>query len=123
MANILSYLTRLPVPSVDVKTVHDERASGKPIVILDVRTDGEHASAHIPGSISLPFDRVAQEVESIIPDKNTVFYLHCNVGIRSSHATKMLLDKGYANARNIIGGLYAWKEAGYPVEEGREDVI
>lgn len=28
----------------------------------------------------------------------------------------MLMDRGYANVKAILGGLRAWQEAGYPTE-------
>lgn len=117
MTNPFSYFVRLPVPSADVKTIHDTQASGEHAVILDVRTPQEHKNASIPKSISVPIDDIVRDIEHVIPDKETVIYIHCNTGIRSSRATKMLRDRGYKNAFNMTGGIFAWRDAGYPVNE------
>lgn len=117
MTNPFSYFTRLPVPSADVKTIRDTKISGERTVILDVRTPQEHTNSRIPGSILMPLDTIVRDIERVIPDKETVIYIHCNTGIRSSRATKILRDGGYKNAFNMTGGIFAWRDAGYPVNE------
>jgi rhodanese-related sulfurtransferase len=51
----------------------------------------------------------------VIPDKNAKIIVYCGLDLRSPLATRTLNELGYANAVNMIGGLKAWKEAGYPV--------
>lgn len=118
MTKLFSYFVRLPVPSEGVKTIRDTQTSGERTVILDVRTPQEHTNSRIPESILMPLDAVARDIERVIPDKETKIYVHCNTGIRSSRATKIIRDRGYKNAFNMTGGIFAWREAGYPVNEG-----
>ena len=118
MANIFSYFNRLSVPSADVKTIRDTQTSGERAIILDVRTPQEHDNSRIPESMLMPLDTIVRDIERVIPDKDATIYIHCNTGIRSSHATKILRDRGYRNAYNMTGGIFAWREAGYPVNEG-----
>jgi rhodanese-related sulfurtransferase len=67
-------------------------------VLLDVRTAGEYAQGHIPGSVNLPLDRV----ESVSYSKNTPLYVYCRSGARSGSACAWLKSGGY-RATNIGG--------------------
>ncbi len=116
MSFLPSFL-RIAVPSIDVKTIYDNQSSEKKHIIVDVRTEQEHANASIPESILISLDVLEQKIESVVPDKNTEIYVHCNTGIRSSHATKILRNMGYQNSYNVTGGIFAWRQAGYPVKE------
>jgi hypothetical protein len=51
----------LRMPSARFKQLRDNEG----IVVVDVRTATEYRSAHIPGAISVPFDRIGDEVEHL----------------------------------------------------------
>ena len=64
------------------------------------------------------------KVNLIIPDKNKKIIVYCGLDLRSPLATKLLNDLGYKKAVNMIGGLKAWKEKGYPdMGHCSEDVL
>jgi len=70
-------------------------------VLLDVRSPGEYAQGHIPGSINIP----APEINRIKIDKGQPLFVYCLSGARSDGAVSWLRSAGY-NAKNIggIGG-------------------
>lgn len=70
-------------------------------VLLDVRSPGEYAQGHIPGSLNIP----AHEIERIKVDKNKPLFVYCLSGARSAGAVSWLRGAGY-QAKNIggIGG-------------------
>ena len=76
-------------------------------VLLDVRTTGEYAGGHIPGSRNVPLDSLAQ-VNDLVEDKSTPIFVHCFSGSRSRQATAILQQMGYGNVKNI-GGISAWR--------------
>ena len=76
-------------------------------VLLDVRTTGEYAGGHIPGSRNVPLDSLAQ-VNDLVEDKSTPIFVHCLSGSRSRQATAILQQMGYGNVKNI-GGISAWR--------------
>jgi rhodanese-related sulfurtransferase len=39
--------------------------------------------------------------------------IHCRSGARSGRAKDYLTAEGYANVRNVLGGVMAWQAAGY----------
>jgi rhodanese-related sulfurtransferase len=59
----------------------------------------------------------SSKIALVIPDKDSKIIVYCGVDLRGPLATKTLNDMGYKNAVNMIGGLKAWKMAGYPLSK------
>ncbi|MDX8404660.1 MAG: rhodanese-like domain-containing protein [Mariprofundus sp.] len=97
---------------------HDHWQQGEnspiPFMLLDVRTPEEYAEGHIAGARLIPIQVLAERMAEVPHDKQV--YVYCHSGARSSRAAKLLAAKGYTNIENIVGGIVAWKDAGYPVE-------
>jgi len=85
------------------------------IILLDVRDKEEYETGHIPGAINISRGTLELKSHLIIPDKTKKIIVYCGLDLRSPLATKSLNDFGYKNAVNMIGGLKAWREEGYPV--------
>lgn len=92
----------------ELKKILEEKPEG--VKFWDVRTPAEYAQEHIDGfeNVFLTPDITAKV------GRDTTIYIHCMAGGRSSFACSQLEKIGYANVVNIVGGLNAWKEAGYP---------
>ena len=71
-------------------------------VLLDVRTSGEYAEGHIPGSKNLPLQSI-DKVEKMVENKATPIFVHCLSGARSRQAAAVLQQMGYTNVKNIGG--------------------
>lgn len=84
-----------------------------PFMLLDVRTPEEYAAGHIPGAKLIPVQKLADHLAEVPHDKQV--YIYCYSGTRSAHASKLLAKHGYTNIENIVGGIEAWKDTGYPV--------
>ncbi|MCS7058119.1 MAG: rhodanese-like domain-containing protein [Meiothermus sp.] len=82
-------------------------------IILDVRTPLERKEEKIPGSLSLPLDRLPTEWAQLPKDKEII--CQCRSGARSAQAARFLAEKGY-RVYNLAGGLEAWKRAKLPVK-------
>ncbi|PIW49616.1 MAG: rhodanese-like domain-containing protein [Zetaproteobacteria bacterium CG12_big_fil_rev_8_21_14_0_65_54_13] len=89
-------------------------ASPVPFMLLDVRTQEEYAEGHIAGAILIPVQVLAERLSEVPHDKQV--YVYCHSGARSARASTLLARKGYTNIENMMGGIVAWKAAGYPVE-------
>lgn len=76
------------------------------ILLLDVRTPEEYAGAHIPGSKSLPLDRLGSGI-SKIADKDTEIIVYCLSGARAASACSYLASQGYTNV-STMGGIRSW---------------
>jgi len=96
----------------DVKKTIDAKEN---VTLLDVRDKQEFDEGRIPGAINISRGMLEFKVAMIIPDKNAKIVVYCGLDLRSPLATKAMNDLGYKNAVNMVGGLKAWKEAGYPI--------
>ena len=91
-----------------------ERLSGKqPPLILDVRAPGEREQKHIAGSVHIPLNRLAENMESLPKDRPLL--VHCAGGYRSSIAASLLQGGGFGPVAEIAGGIAAWEAAKLPV--------
>jgi rhodanese-related sulfurtransferase len=70
-------------------------------LLIDVRTEGEFSSGHLPNAINLPLDQIETSLPSRVADKNQVLLLHCQSGMRSGLAKRKLNRLGYSKAYNL----------------------
>lgn len=72
-------------------------------VVLDVRTKMEYNLGHYPEALHIPTGVLNEQVETLIPDKNTRILIYCNTGQRARYATDLLKAKGYKSVKYIAG--------------------
>lgn len=84
---------------------------------LDVREDHEFAKDHAKGARHLGKGIIERDVETLIPDKEASILLYCGGGYRSALAADALQQMGYTNVVSMDGGIKAWRDAGYPMEQ------
>lgn len=77
-------------------------------VILDVRTDEEYATGHIPGAILIPDYEIGKRAESELTDKSQWILVYCRSGRRSKNASAELASLGYTNIKEF-GGINDWQ--------------
>ena len=99
---------------VDVETVAAIRQNPA-VFLLDVREPDEYAAGHIPSITLIPSGEVADRLAELPRDKEII--VTCRTGNRSAQVASMLRDQGFTNVHNMTGGIVAWQEAGYPVEQ------
>jgi rhodanese-related sulfurtransferase len=90
---------------------------GEPVHFVDVREDREFAEDHARGARHLGKGIIERDIEAVIPDKEAQIVLYCGGGYRSALAAAALLQMGYSNVVSMEGGIRAWREAGYPLEQ------
>ena len=106
----------LDLPGVDAATVATWMESGE-AVLVDVRETHEFEYENVPGSVLLPLSFLDPDVFPPITERKVVFV--CAVGKRSAAAQKQLVNNGLNNLFNLIGGLDAWKKAGFETQGGK----
>ncbi len=79
-------------------------------IIIDVRTDSEYNSGHLPGAINIDIQDYDfhSQVENL--DPNNIYYVYCRSGARSATACKYMHSQGIQKAYNLKGGILAWNE-------------
>jgi rhodanese-related sulfurtransferase len=102
-------LTPAPKGAVSVKAEEFRACIQKPgAVLLDVRTEGEYADGHIPGSVNNDVTRSGFVGRMTVPEKNTPICLYCRSGSRSKKALQELSEAGYSDLTELKGGITAW---------------
>lgn len=76
-------------------------------IIVDVRTQEEYDSGHIPGAICIPNESIGTEHPEELPDLDQVILVYCRSGNRSKQAAQKLFDMGYINVYEF-GGINDW---------------
>ncbi len=87
--------------------------AGEKINLVDVREPHEHAEFNIGGTL-LPLGQVhAMQVEVIDDLRGEEVICYCRSGNRSMQAAMVLEQMGFANVRNLTGGMLLWQQI-YP---------
>ncbi len=76
-------------------------------IIVDVRTQEEYDSGHIPGAVCIPNESIGTEQPDALPDLEQIILVYCRSGRRSKEASQKLADMGYTNVYEF-GGINDW---------------
>jgi len=88
------------------RELKDRLDKGDKLFILDVREPWEYSMAKIEGSVLIPLGTLPQSLDKL--DRNTEIVAHCHQGMRSADAVGFLLQQGFTNVKNLVGGIDAW---------------
>ena len=94
------------------------------VVLIDIR-EGEELKQNgkIHGSVHASRGMLEFYADPSLPyhkpefNKEKRIILHCASGGRSALAAATLKQMGYENVAHLDGGIKAWKDAGFPVED------
>ena len=104
-----------------VKQVNPEQANeilqkNQDAVYIDVRTEGEYANGHVPGSVNIPVVLPHPATRQMAPNseflgtveahfsKDTRIIVGCQAGGRSQFAGDLLTRAGFQDVSNMQGG-------------------
>jgi len=78
------------------------------VLLIDVRGSNERAIAAIAGARAIHLDefRSGAAVAQIPFDQPVV--IACKTGVRSEEASRILIEAGHPDVRNLAGGVLAW---------------
>jgi rhodanese-related sulfurtransferase len=79
---------------------------GDQLVLLDVREQWEFDLAKLNGSTLIPLATLPNSLGKL--SKDTEIIAICHHGMRSADATNFLLQQGFPNVKNLVGGIDAW---------------
>ena len=106
----------LPVvrtPQVTAAQLHERPQDFTPV---DVRSDGEWSSGHLPHATHIYLPELRSRAGEIAKNAHVIVY--CDTGYRASIGASLLQQAGFPDVANLPGSIQAWKHAGYPVEQG-----
>lgn len=75
-------------------------------VLIDVRTPGEVAEGTAPGSINIPLQEAEHRLAEFPKDKDLLIF--CRSGKRSMAVSNFLIQNGYTQVFNVVGGFLAF---------------
>ena len=104
---------------VSAQELHDNTSD----VVLYVDTSQDFSGGHTPGGRWLSRSWLEIEIGGMVPDKGTSVTVTCASGRNSALAAVTLGELGYTNVSVLEGGMNAWREAGFPVEQGLTGVV
>jgi rhodanese-related sulfurtransferase len=77
-------------------------ANGNNTFLLDVREPDEFEAGHIPNAVNISLNQLRSRITELPKDKEII--VNCQVGLRSYIGVRILLQNGFSNVRNLIGG-------------------
>ena len=89
-------------------------SSSQPPLAIDVRTPREREQKYIAGSLGIPLNHLAENLEKLPKDRPLLVY--CAGGYRSSIAASLLQRGGFDRVGEIAGGIVGWEAAKLPVQ-------
>ena len=69
--------------------------------MIDVRSPAEFSAGHLPNAMNIPLEQIESGSPFPLKDKNQVLLLHCQGGVRSAKAMKILKGLGYTHVFNL----------------------
>lgn len=110
---------KVPFMSLAELKARVEAADGE-LIVLDVRERDAYETGHIPAARLLPRGQIELRVNQELPDPTRRILVCCELGHVSTLAAATLHEMGFACVVALDGGMKAWREAGYPLNSGRE---
>lgn len=92
------------------------RLKKSPPVVIDVRSNHEFRSGHIPGALHIPFWGALLKRSQLPKDHQTEIVLTCEHGPRAQVAAAQLNLLGFANVVLLDGHMSRWRREGLPLE-------
>ena len=96
-------------------------AATNPPLVVDIREPGERAQNRIDGSVHIPLGSLAARAGELPRDRSLV--LQCGSGYRSTIATTILTQHGFADLRDLEGGMAGWLAAFPPTTSPQSEAL
>jgi glyoxylase-like metal-dependent hydrolase (beta-lactamase superfamily II)/rhodanese-related sulfurtransferase len=92
-------------------------APGGDLIVLDVREKEAFTAGHIPSARHLPRGQLELRVNEELPNPIARIVVYCEFGKISTLAAVTLRQLGFLRAVALDGGMKAWRERGFAVEQ------
>jgi rhodanese-related sulfurtransferase len=106
-----------PVPEILAPALSQALGQGAPPQLVDVRTVREFAGGHIEGAVNVPVTELAGRLPGLELDPERPVVAICLTAHRSIPAVRLLRGHGL-EARQLAGGMLAWRAQGLPEHNG-----
>lgn len=93
---------------INAQELKERIEKGEALNIIDVREQYEYEEYNI-GAQLIPLGDLPSKVDDLDDWQNEEVIVHCKSGARSAAAKAFLVQNGFTNVRNLIGGILAYK--------------
>lgn len=94
------------IARIDPQELSEWLRSEKDFQLLDVREPWEFEAVRLPRSVLIPLGQLPGRFAELDRGKATVTL--CHHGVRSLQAAAFLVSQGFADVRNLVGGIDAY---------------
>ena len=106
----------MSVKLIDPRQTYATLQENKNAVYIDVRTAGEFANGHVPGAVNIPVMSPDPASRRMTPNPNFLAAVEaacskdktiicgCQMGGRSQYAAEILVQAGFSDVSNMVGG-------------------
>ena len=104
------------ISPVELKQLMDD---GHQSVVVDLRGSLDHVADPytIPGALRISAEELEQRHHDIPRDRDVILFCACPNEATAAKMALMLKRKGISRVRPLAGGIDAWRELAYPLEE------
>jgi rhodanese-related sulfurtransferase len=103
------YFSAKLMPDITSAELKARQQAGETPLIIDVREPWEFEESRISGSQNIPLGTLPTKLDDLEESKDEEVIVHCKSGARSSAAKAFLTQQGFANVRNLEGGIMAYQ--------------
>jgi rhodanese-related sulfurtransferase len=96
----------MTIKQLSVNDLQKKIAQNENIFLLDVREPNEFQYACITNSTLIPLNQIPNRLTEL--DSKQEIIVVCHHGMRSQQAANYLIQSGFENVSNLIGGIDAW---------------
>lgn len=86
-------------------------------LVLDVRSEKEFNSGHVPGAVNIAHSEIANNLQSLLAYKDKPVVVYCRSGFRAGKATDILISEGFSQLMHLQGDMLNWQKAGHTIEK------
>ncbi len=112
-------LRELRIARITVDELRKKQKEGEQLAIVDLRSRSELEKdpSVISGAFHIPPDEVECRHAEIPRDRDIVLYCTCPNEVTSARVAWLLRRKGIERVRPLLGGIDAWRERNYPLDQ------
>ncbi len=103
--------------TLSIDMLEQELSNNENLLVLDVRgvEDYRGELGHIEGSVNIPLEQLAQQLNDIDTHLNKPIAIICTTNGRSKQAAHLLSRHGFTLVYVVKGGMKQWQRKGYPI--------
>jgi len=93
--------------------IYQRLKSGAVLLVCAYEDDAKFKKMQLQGAISL--NEFKSKLPSLQKEQEIVFYCAWTKEASAAREATKYIDMGFKNAKALLGGIEAWKKAGYPI--------